>query len=163
LLVVFSRQGATAESTVLHAAVLNTAQPGTVASFAIAGSSSLSQREPSAVRTGDRVYLAWRSDAASGNVNAEELWLKELSWTVAGSTLTLDLSRPEIPLPRTAANQAGDQRTPILGTASLWPSGALVAVWEDYGVNFGVSAGQPDVAVQFIPLPILRSSGGGGG
>ena len=48
----------------------------------------------------------------------------------------------------------------IFETSVNLPSGGLVAMWEDYGGNLGSGAGKPDIAVEFMPLPVLRSAGG---
>src|SRR5690606_22951304 len=40
---------------------------------------AIGQRQPAAAAVGERFYLAWRSDAISGDARGEELWLKQLS------------------------------------------------------------------------------------
>jgi cysteine-rich repeat protein len=162
LLVAYSMRRPDGRRYGLAGAILSVSHPGTVASFSVAPlavtDTGFSQTQPSIARGNGRVYLGWRSNSALGDLHAEELWLKELSWTLSGDALTLDLSRVEIPLPRDVAHQAGDQRNAALAWVPLWPAGALAAVWEDSGGVFGPDQGRPDVAVAFTPLPLLRTT-----
>jgi cysteine-rich repeat protein len=159
LLVVFGTQVST-NVFGLKAAVLETAQPGEVESFDVepltVREADVSHSQPSATRAGERVYLAWRSTSALGSADAEELWLKEISWTADAGALTVDLSVAELPLPRAASHRSGDQRVPGLATAALWPDGAIAAVWEDHGRVFGAGESATDVIVELIPAPLLR-------
>ena len=83
---------------------------------------------------------------------AEELWLKPLDW----SSAALDLSQPELPLPRWPSHLSGDQRRPALA-ASPQPFGvALATAWDDHGRVFGSVEGTPDVVAELMPLPLLR-------
>jgi hypothetical protein len=147
----------------LRAAILDTAAAGTVSSFPItptvapySSDASLAQTEPNAVRAGSHLFVAWRSALVPGKAEAEELWLKELTWTA--SALTLDLSKPEITLPRWATHFKDDQRRPALAATSLAPGGALATAWDDYGRVFGSVEGTPDVVAELIPLPLLRKN-----
>lgn len=144
----------------LAGAVFDTAHPGPVTSFGIAPmavvDSRISHTQPSAVRANGRVYLSWRSSAPIADANAEDVWLKEITWTTNAGAITLDLSRVEIPLGRKTQHGLGDQRTPGIASVNLWPNDALAAVWEDDGRVFGAGEGAPDLAVEFVPLPVLR-------
>lgn len=71
--------------------------------------------------------------------------------------------RSEIPLPRHDAHRADDQRAPALAATPLFPGGALATAWDDYGRVFGPTQGKPDVVAELIPVPILRTTLGGGG
>ncbi len=126
---------------------------------------SIGQRDPNVVQVGTRLFVAWRSSAISGDPSAEELWLKEIGWSSDGSGgVTLDLSHKEIALRRWSTHGQDDQRRPALAASSLWPEGALVTAWEDYGRTFGANEGAPDVVFELIPSPVLRLSlqdGGG--
>jgi len=150
LILAFSSQNA------IDVAVLDTAAPGTSASVAVPPLVSGSASEPLLARTGEHVYLAWRSGAVPGDSDAEELWLKQITFTVNDGTTTLDLSREEIPLPRTAAHQHGDQRAAALTVVGRGSDTAIAALWEDYGRGFGPGQAGPDVAIELAPIPFLR-------
>lgn len=163
LLVVFTLGSTSSASTVsrLAFAIVDTTSFGSPQALALeplaapyASLPELVQRDPTAVRVGARVYVGWRSGAIPGQAQAEELWLKALSWDEA--TATLDLSAPEIALPRQSTHASDDQRHGSLAGAPLWPEGALVAAWDDYGRVFGPNEGAPDVVFELLPLPILR-------
>ncbi|MCA9593471.1 MAG: hypothetical protein KC776_09180 [Myxococcales bacterium] len=167
LLLVFSHDGATTSK--VSAAVLDSASPGSTASFDItplvapySTDSTLGQSQPNVARVGDRVFVSWRSDAVLADVNAEDLWLKEISWSSSGGSITLDLSKPEIALPRWSAHLKDDQRYPGLAATPLLPGGALVAAWDDYGRGFGSVEGTPDVVSELIPIPLVRLQSDGG-
>jgi hypothetical protein len=139
----------------LRVAVLDTASPGTVTpsdvTALVSGNEALAQSHPNAIRVGSRVYIAWRTESALGDANAEELWLKLVGFGGAG----LDLSSAEIPLPRSALHRPGDQRRPALAASLLGPEGTLVTAFDDLGKVF-TSEGNGDPAVEAIPLPLLR-------
>ena len=165
LLLVFTEGGSAFGTAALRGAVLDTAAPGAATSFAIAPlvapystDTTLGQSEPALARVGNRVFLAWRSEAVLADSKAEELWLKEITWT-AGGGITLDLSKLEIPLPRQTAHRADDQRRVALAATPLWPGGALATAWDDYGRVFGSIEGTPDVVAELIPVPIVRGGG----
>ena len=141
---------------------MDTSTPGETPSFAIdplvapySANATLGQTEPVLVRAGTRLYVAWRSERVLGAPEGEELWLKELVWGAGEAGLTLDLSKPEIPLPRWSAHRPMDQRRPSLTAMPLWPEGAIAVAWEDWGVTFGFE-GEPDVVTELIPTPVLR-------
>ncbi len=165
LLLVFTEGGGAFGTPALRGAVLDTAAPGTATSFAIlpliapySTDTTLGQSEPALARVGGRVFLAWRSEAVLADSKAEELWLKEITWTTGGG-ITLDLSKPEIALPRQNAHRADDQRRVALAATPLWPGGALATAWDDYGRVFGSVEGTPDVVAELIPVPIVRGGG----
>ncbi|MCC6663356.1 MAG: hypothetical protein IT375_06400 [Polyangiaceae bacterium] len=155
LLVIFSA-GVPAR---LRGAILDTANQSNVTSFPIAPGvapystdASLAQSHPGVVAAGGRLWVAWRSTAVPGVPEAEELWLKPLDW----SSAALDLSQPELPLPRWPSHLSGDQRRPALA-ASPQPFGvALATAWDDHGRVFGSVEGTPDVVAELMPLPLLR-------
>ena len=162
LLLVFTEGGSAFGTPALRGAVLDTATPGATTSFAIAPliapystDPTLGQSEPALARVGARMFLGWRSEAVTADPNAEELWLKEITWTTGGG-VTLDLSKPEIALPRQSAHRADDQRRVALAATPLWPGGALATAWDDYGRVFGSIEGTPDVVAELIPVPIVR-------
>jgi cysteine-rich repeat protein len=167
LLAVFAAKSSVAgkDELRLFGTVLDTSLPGpTTATFAIEplamGVELYDQTRPATARVGDRIYLAWRSGSAGG-LTHPELWLKELVWSSAATSL--DLSNEEIPLPRSAAHGDGFQETPALAAAPLWPQGALAAAWHDDGRVFGAIEGTPDFIVEFIPTPVLRLPDSDGG
>jgi hypothetical protein len=143
----------------LQFAVVNFAQPGAVSgadlpiNTAAEGSAAgLSHAYPNAVRVGSTAYLAWWTAAAAGDPNGEELWLQPVGWN--GVAVNWDAAA--LPLPRSRAHQAGDQRMPALAASGLAPSGALVTAWNDLGKGFGGGEGNGDTAVTVQPLPLLR-------
>jgi len=147
----------------LRGAILNMASPGDTGKFNIAplaspyaGNAAIGQSQPNAVHAGAHVYISWRSAAQMNDPTAEEVWLSRVDWNVSTATAVI---HPEIPLPRWPSHQLGDQRRPGLA-ALLLPLGtgtALATTWEDYGGNFGAGEGSPDVVVELIPTPIVRS------
>ncbi len=152
LLVVFTTgDSGSGNGSKLRGALLKASSPGTTASIALDTSLTAPQSHPNAVRVGSRIFLSWRSGAASGDPKAEDLWLREVIWN--GSTVTLGTP---ITLPRWEVHTPGDQRFPALAASPLGPEGALVTAWDDYGLVFGKDEGAPDVVVELIPVPILR-------
>lgn len=135
----------------LRGVVLDAAAPTILAPFWVS-SSPLAQDAPAAVTVGATPFLAWRTAAANGDANAEELWLKPLAWSG-----TLDTSAPEIPLPRWSQHRIGDQRTPALAASTI-AGGALVAAWSDLGTSFA-GEGQGGVVFEIAPVPIFRGDG----
>ncbi|MGH7281595.1 MAG: hypothetical protein ACRELY_08745 [Polyangiaceae bacterium] len=138
----------------ISAAVLDTTMNGSVSpvdlpnlTFAI----GLSQDQPNLITAGDHFYAAWRTAAATGDANGEELWLKEVGWS--GSSF--DATGSEVTLPRFAAHRSGDQRRPALAYSS--GVSALVLGWDDLGKAFGVPESTSDVVTQFVPLPLVRN------
>ncbi|HEV3192035.1 MAG TPA: hypothetical protein VGY54_16100, partial [Polyangiaceae bacterium] len=92
----------------IQVAVLDVAMPGDVSGVdivaTVASAFGLSQSQPNVVNVITNVFVAWRTDAMPGDPNGEELWLKPLSWNGAA----LSTSAAESPLPRAAADRAGD-------------------------------------------------------
>lgn len=125
------------------------------------GSEGLSQQQPHALRVGTELWLAWRSEARPGDALAEELWLKPLGWTLPEGTSSggLELSAEELPLPRQAVHQPGDQRLPALAGFSLGDQPFLALAWEDLGRVFAPAGGDHEVVLQLAPLPLLRLEG----
>jgi uncharacterized membrane protein len=147
----------------LRAALLDTAQPGQVPGMAVyplaqaAGSAPVGLSHPNAVRAGNKVFMAWRSDAKPGDAAAEELWLKPVKLSTTHGLL--DLSTVESAVPRQAEHRSGDQRHIALAElAANNQQSALVAAWDDLGSTFGPTEAQGDVVAQVVPLPIPPST-----
>lgn len=114
---------------------------------------------PAAVRVGTRAFVAWATEAVIADPRGEEMWRKEVTWS--GSAL--DTSSVEIRLPRRDTHRLGDQRFPALAATPLGPEGAIAEAWMDLGNTFAAEA-SGDVAVELMPVPVLRklSADGGG-
>ncbi len=159
LFVAYSESTDPADSGVVNAAklrgaVLDVGAPGSIAPFWVSPV-ALAQDQPSAVLVGATPFLSWRTAAATGDANAEELWLKPLAWNGAA----LDTSAAEMTLPRwPQQHRPGDQRVPALAASAI-AGGALVMAWVDLGKTFGGSEGQGDVAFELAPVPIVRGAG----
>jgi len=141
----------------LRAAVLDLAAPASAAAFDVPAmvpeAAGLSQDQPNGMRAGNRIFIAWRSSAAVGNANGEDLWLKEVTW----NGTALDLGMAEISLPRSTAHRTGNQRRPALAAGPLAPTGQqLVTAFDDFGLVLGPREGSGDVIVEAIPIPLLR-------
>jgi cysteine-rich repeat protein len=170
LLLVYATGGTSGTVGRLHAAVLDSSSPGPLVPFDIAplvepyaSDASLGQIQPALARVGDRIYVAWKSTAVPSTVAETELWLKEMPWsTSAAGTLTFDLSKAEIALPRYVAHTKGRQELPALAAMPLPFGAALAAGWEDRGRVFGSIEGFPDVVAELMPLPIVRLPSEGG-
>jgi cysteine-rich repeat protein len=169
LLVTFVEGTGTSLTPHLRGAILDTTAPGSATPFDIAplvepyaSDATLSQTQPALVRVGDRLFVAWKSENLTLTFEASELWLKEMTWSASGGTLTVDLSLPEIQLPRTYAHVGGHQDYPALAATPLIPGGALATAWQDWGQGFGSIEGKPDVVAELIPVPIVRLPGEGG-
>jgi hypothetical protein len=127
---------------------------------------AIAQSHPSLVRAGSVLYAAWHTASLIANVEAENVFLRALTWDVDDGLF----AEAEIRIPRTPAGSIGDQRFPALavgpqqigspGLPGPAPQGSLVIAWDDYGRQFGTTTqGGPDVLVQFWPLPVLRIDG----
>jgi hypothetical protein len=150
-----------ANSSKLRVAVLDAAVTGAATPLDVPGTLApgLPQDQPNAVRVGSQVFIAWRTSSPveidAGSATGEELWLKAIGWNGA-----LDLSTPELPIPRASTHRAGDQRLPALAAGSLAPVGAeLLTAFDDLGKVFGPAEGSGDIVVEAIPVPILRLLG----
>jgi cysteine-rich repeat protein len=170
LLLGFTEGGGSTSTPRLRGAVLDTSAPGSATAFPIdpavepyKSDSALGQSHPNVVRTGSRVYAAWRSSLVPGAPEAEELWLKQIGWASGTGSFTLDLSAAEIPLPRWPVHFVDDQRAPALAASPLGPEGALATAWDDYGRVFGSIEGTPDIVAELIPVPVVRFTTGGAG
>jgi hypothetical protein len=154
LLLVFAADDGTGEYRI-RIATLDAAAPGAVTSRSIdvaAGASANDRREPNVVQLGGHTFVTWRAAGVSGDAAADELWIKEISWTGTA----IDLGHSEMRLPRRADHRPGDQRRPALAALPLTSGGALVAAWDDLGKTFGLTEGNGDVVVEMIPIPLLR-------
>lgn len=147
LLVVHTISG----STVLHGGILDVAAPGAFVPFVIspleASQSGLDARTPSLSRVGERVYLSWCSTTDPSPEPMGDVWLKELP--VGGSPGTIDVSTPEIPLPRSPEHRTGLQHSAMLAPGA---SPILVAAWQDAAANAS------RILVEAIPTPALRKA-----
>jgi hypothetical protein len=136
----------------IQLAVVNMAAPGSVIGTDLVATVSsalgVSQSQPSLIATGAGISLAWRTDAALGDPNGEELWLEPIVWNSGA----LSIVAPEVPLPRTAAHRVGDQRRVGLAVSTLPPGGALLSVWDDLGKTLASGEADGDIAVQLQPL-----------
>lgn len=150
-------------TTVLQGAVVDMTQAGTTFTAseialdaqADGGDSRFPEGFPAAVSVGGEMWLGAWTAAQVGDPLEDELWLAPVVNAEAAQVGTTVL-----PMPRWFAHRAGDQETPALGVTTLAPNGALVAVWEDDGVAIGGPEARPDVAVEVVPLPMLRIGGG---
>jgi len=118
---------------------------------------------PTLAVTNEGIYLAWwerpdvPEDAVGWDPMFDELWLRKLTWD--GSVL--DFSAAPIPLPREVGHRKGDQVMPSLTAVPYWPSGAVVAVWNDLtAANYPGQAAHGDVVVELVPTPVLRKGVG---
>jgi cysteine-rich repeat protein len=161
LLVVFTETDDATGQPVLGAAVLDVASPGPVLAQPIAPTIPAliteGQTHPTAMAVGPHVYVAWRSDGPLGDPSAEDLWLKHIQWPAPD--VATALATPEMQLPRRSEHMPGDQRRPALAASPLWPEGALVLAWEDWGGVLGPDEASPDVLLELAPTPIVRLGG----
>jgi cysteine-rich repeat protein len=149
----------------IQVAVLDVAAPATPHVLdvppTVKSAIGLSQSQPTLASAGGSLFLAWWTEAALGDPNGEELWLKPIAW----NGQTLSTTTPEVPLPRWPQARVGDQRNPALAASALPPSGALVLGWDDLGSGIsgiGRAEAAEDVVVELIPVPMLRTAGDGG-
>ncbi len=144
----------------LYAAVVSLSASGAVSGTPVpvntavegATAASLSHAYAAAVRVGTSVYAAWWTDAVVGSAAGEQVWFQSVGWS-AGA---LSWTGTELLLPRTAAHRTGNQRAPAMAASTLEPGGALVGAWDDLGKTLGVGEGNGDVAVELVPVPVLR-------
>lgn len=144
----------------LHGAILDAAFPGHVESFKVEPKMApysllpqIGQSQPSIANLGDRLLLAWRSSAIPGAPEGEELWAREISWTISGNALVVDTAAAERPLPNGGEFRAGDQSRPVLLSSRYWPEHRLLSVWEDRSGSFQNLFGASEVGVQFSRVP----------
>jgi len=112
---------------------------------------------PAVAVTQSGTFIAWYEPASPPNLDAgwsplyDELWLQRFAWDGAA----VQAVETAIPLPREAAHRPGDQTRPALaGCGEL-----LVASWQDRATtNFINESKHGDVAVEWIPTPILRGT-----
>jgi hypothetical protein len=141
------------------AALLDLAAPGDVSGTPLPQTlSAVDQSSPAAVTVQGSVFVAWQTSGVVGDPNGEELWLKSIGW----DGTSLDLTSPEVPLPRWAGARAGDQETPALASGGVPGGAALATAWNDLGRAIAAGEGNGDVATELIPLPLLRLPGDGG-
>lgn len=133
-------------------ALLDTGSAGTVTGVTVATKA----REVNLVRAGGKVWLTWRADAAVGDANGEEVWLKELALGTSG----LDVSKAAVTLPRSGEHRVGDQRQASL---AAWGGLGFVGVWEDFGGSLAKTAAHPDVVVELVGVPLVWLGGSDGG
>lgn len=144
----------------LRVAVLSLDTPGEVSSsFWEAAGVSVSPSQPALARVSDRFYLSWRTDSSLGDVNAEELWLREVELPLAGSDPT-GWNTQTWPLPRANAHRAADQRRPVLVGNQEFSS--IFSFWEDFGLGEPGSSSKQRIRYQLAPVPVLRVEGEGG-
>jgi hypothetical protein len=144
----------------LRAAVLDTAHPGQVPGLPVyprppqgQAANPIGQSHPNAVRAGNRMFIAWRSDSILGDAHAEDLWIKPVKLSTTHALL--DLSAVDAALPRHGEHQLGDQRNVALCEFSPnMQESPLVVGWDDLGTTFGAGEGQGDVVAQVVPMPL---------
>jgi hypothetical protein len=144
----------------LHGAILDAAYPGNVESFSIpqtvapwANVSGLAQTEPTLAKLADRLVVGWRTSLVNGNAAGDELWTRELKWSVdTDNSLVVDVSSPDIPMIGDESRRGEDQALPALLSSSSWPQQSIVSAWQDSGKTFGAASGDPDVALQFSQI-----------
>lgn len=115
-----------------------------------------SRAMPALAVTQSGTFIAWYEPASSPDPDTgwsplyDELWLQRFAWDGA----SLQPAETAIPMPREAAHRPGDQTLPALaGCGQL-----LVASWQDMATNFINESKHGDVAVEWIPTPILRGT-----
>lgn len=125
-------------------------------------SAGMPGRTPSLAIAPDGAYLSYKTteetpDPDSGwALHYDDVWIRKLVWDGA----VIDLSSEPLPLPHDSWTRDGDQRAPQLASAPYLPSGAVLAAWEDFGVdNYVGQAPHGDVIVSLIPTPIFRGPG----
>ncbi len=141
----------------LHGAVLDAAYPGKVESFSVpqtvapwAGLNTLSQTEPTLSYDEDHLLLGWHTSLVSGDPTADELWTREVKWSIdAIGALLIDTSSPDMPMVADSARRVGDQTQPALLTSPLWPQQSVISAWQDSGQSFVGASERTDVALQF--------------
>ncbi len=119
----------------------------------------IAQTSPALVAGNDGPYLAWRSEARSGDVSGDQLWLKRLPWVEVGGQLLVNAELPEMLIPRVCEDSGQDQRSPALAQVALPPGNALAIAWTDYGKTQGAGAGEPDVVVHYAPTVLPAVAG----
>jgi alpha-tubulin suppressor-like RCC1 family protein len=144
----------------IRVALLDTDHPGPAQALDLpvtvsspTGSPPRAQSQTNAIRVGDRIYLGWRTEQASGDLLGEELWIKRIPTTLTPGGL--DLTSIEIPLPRVDADRTGDQRRPAFAAGHATFYGEIVTAYEDRGRTFG-STGHGVIAIEALPSPIVR-------
>jgi len=150
----------TANTPRLHAAVLDAAYPGPTQSFAVtplvapyATTPTLSQTKPALVAFADRLLVAWRSSTVIGSPLEDELWKREVKWSInTMGQLIIDTSSPEVQLPD-ATIRNGDQSSPTLLSSPFWPEHRVFSAYEDWGQGFGAPSGMPDIGLQVSSIP----------
>ena len=150
--------------TIVRGRVLDVGAPGTdTGTPCDPVTSSFTVDHPSLVRVGSRSYLAWRWTIPSGTTfnaygmpeEGEDVLIAELTWQAGDECPTLGTP---MPLPRTAAHDASEQRHPAIAASPLGPEGAIFAAWDDLGTSYP-GKGSADVVVDLIPSPIVRLPG----
>jgi hypothetical protein len=116
----------------LRAAIANVNAPGLLTPFSVdAGpdaampADGVSQHRPAATRLGDAVYVGWTNSSRDGSVG-DRVFLSEVG-SISSTALTFGAART---LPLGASEQTPWQSNLRLGASSLFPGGAVIAVWE---------------------------------
>jgi len=146
----------------LHAAILDARYPGHADSFKVEPKASpysllpqISQSEPSVANLGDRLIVGWRSSAIPGAPEGDELWAREISWSVSGTSLLVNATAPERPLLNGGDFRSGDQGRATLLSSRFWPEHRVLSVWEDTSGSLKNLFGRSEVGVQFSRAPSL--------
>jgi hypothetical protein len=137
----------------LRAVILDESAPGAVTTTVLPTVANPAL-EVNLVSFEGKLLLAWRESASAGDPNAEELFLRPLSWSVSGG---LDTTAAAMPMPRTSAHQLGDQRLPGLAPMRWWPEGPMLGMaWDDYGGSVVGSGFMESVIVEIPAWPVRR-------
>lgn len=132
----------------LRASVLSASAPGSVNSvpwlpLSAPDAPGVAQQRPSAMRVGERIYVAWQSASMDEPAPGVRAFLSEVEFDAETGEL---IQHDERTLPLAAA-PSGSQANPRLGASALFPEGALITVWED--------ANAPVLQLDFRPSPFV--------
>jgi hypothetical protein len=140
----------------LALAVLDASDPGETLHFSLplslepwSNDDTLAQRRPALARAGERIFLAWETDAPDGK---EHLFVQELTWDPITKDLTVKIET------RFRADPAmtSPERAPSFAVTPLFPEGALALAWEETQAT-GQAA--PDILFSLRPVPFIPGVG----
>lgn len=117
---------------------------------------ALSQRRPALASGSGQLYLTYETQVDPSNPLARESFLQRLAW-VPSEPGALEVVE-EIRLSRNA--ESSTQRNPGVGVSSLWPTGAVVTVWEEHSLGLDT---RPATDLAFWVGPIAPAAGSSGG
>lgn len=142
----------------LRAAIVSRAHDGEVLSMPLLPLSApydaletVEQRRPSLARIGDALFLVFESATEPGEPVARELFLQHLGWSSDTADVLMQLEETRLPH---GAQPANELRNPRLAATQLYPSGALVALWELHG-EAATDRPDPDLRIALRPVPFV--------